>query len=161
MECEASEIATTEAGRSMLEAGRALERLLALEELRSLQSRLCRAAGSRAWHEFERGFTEGGQLRVFDPDGSLAWFALSPHIGSMIDVEAGPGVLVVHACGEELRLQSASRAEGVWAVEYAVAPDSEAGHRRRRGYGTLHQTYVREDQGWLVRSADLVHHLRC
>jgi hypothetical protein len=136
-----------------------LSRLLVFEELRSLQGRLCRCAGDRAWDEFERCFADGGQLRVFDPDGSLAWFALSPHIGATIDLEAGDATLVVHAFGAELTLRSETRAEGVWAAEYVVGRDASPG-RVRRGYCRLHQTYIRDGERWVIRSIDLIRQLR-
>jgi hypothetical protein len=142
----------------MTEDSAALAQLLVLEELRLLQGRLCRSAGDRAWDEFERCFAPGAQLRVYDPDGSLAWFALNPHIGATVDIEAGSGSLVVQAFGEELTLRSETRAEGVWAVEYIVGIDG--GGRVHRGYGTLHQTYARSDGRWVIRSVDLVRRLR-
>lgn len=143
----------------MTDDSAAVARLLVLEELRSLQGRLCRSLGERAWDEFERCFAVGGQLRVYDPDGSLAWFALSPHIGATIDLEAGRGTLVVHSFGGELTLRSATRAEGVWAAEYVVAREPAAG-RARRGYARLHQTYFRDAERWVIRSIDLIRRLQ-
>ena len=141
----------------MIDDSTVLARLVALEELRSLQGRLCRSAGARAWDEFERCFASDGQFRVYEPDGSLAWFALSPHIGATIDVEAGRGTFVVHAFGEELTVRSETRAEGVWAMEFVVGPD--AGSRTRHGYGTLHQSYARDGGRWVIRSIDVIRRL--
>lgn len=143
----------------MIDHSAPLFRLLVFEELRSLQGRLCRSAGDRAWDEFERCFADGGQLRVFDPDGSLAWFALSPHIGATIDLEAGDGPLVVHSFGAELTLRSETRAEGVWAAEYLVGRDGSPA-RARNGYCRLHQTYIRDGDRWFIRSIDLIRRLR-
>jgi len=143
----------------MIDHSAPLFRLLVFEELRSLQGRLCRSACDRAWDEFERCFADGGQLRVFDPDGSLAWFALSPHIGATIDLEAGDGTLVVHSFGAELTLRSETRAEGVWAAEYLVGRDGSPA-RARNGYCRLHQTYIRDGDRWFIRSIDLIRRLR-
>ena len=143
----------------MIDHSAPLSRLLVFEELRSLQGRLCRSAGDRAWDEFERCFADGGQLRVFDPDGSLAWFALSPHIGATIDLEAGDGTLVVHSFGAELTLRSETRAEGVWAAEYLVGRDGSPA-RARNGCCRLHQTYIRDGDRWFIRSIDLIWRLR-
>ncbi|QEO13084.1 hypothetical protein FLP10_00615 [Agromyces intestinalis] len=144
----------------MTERSAHLARLLVFEELRSLQGRLCRAAGDRAWDEFERCFAADGQLRVYEPDGSLAWFALSPHIGATIDVEAGSGTLVVHSFGGELTLRAESRAEAVWAAEYVVGQDGSAAGRAHHGYCRMHQTYLRDGERWVIRSIDLIRRLQ-
>jgi len=141
----------------MIDDAAVLARLVALEELRSLQGRLCRSAGNRSWDEFERCFATDGQLRVYGTDGALAWFALSPHIGATIDIEVGRDSFVVHAFGEELTLRSETRAEGVWSMEFAIGSDVRG--PTRRGYGTLHQTYARDAERWVIRSIDLIQRL--
>ncbi|MEJ3404922.1 nuclear transport factor 2 family protein [Rathayibacter sp. YIM 133350] len=140
----------------MSEASAELHRLLVFEELRSLQGRLCRSLGESAWDEFERCFTHDAQLRVYEPDGSLAWFALSPHIGATIELEVAGSVLVVHAFGAELTLRSQTSAEGVWAAEYVIGGDGHA----LRGHCRLHQGYRHDGERWAIRSIDLIRGLQ-
>ena len=126
-------------------------RLEAMEELRRVQARLCRSAGERAWDEFDRHFCVGGQLRGYRPEGTLAWFADAPDIGAAIEETVGPGTLSVHAFGEELTVHSPGRAEGLWTVEGVLArPDGTVG----RDLGFAHQTFVRQDGRWLIRSVE-------
>lgn len=136
----------------------ALEQLAAIEALRSLQSRVCRHAGAREWDEFERLFTENAQLRAYGADGELECFAVSPGIGAAIGSRLAPGPFLVHAGGAELTVCSPDRAEGVWWIEDVVPAAGGAGVVR--GFGSLHASYERRGERWLVRSADVVRRFR-
>ncbi|WP_350348420.1 nuclear transport factor 2 family protein [Agromyces sp. G08B096] len=130
-----------------------LARLIAIEELRSLQARMCRAVTDRDRDALDRCFTVSGQLRVYREDGGLACFATSPQVGSALDELLGDATLVVHTGGAEFTIRSDDRAEGVWSVEYVVRRPARA--RRGRGHATLHQTYERTLDRWLVRAVDV------
>ncbi|TFW00170.1 hypothetical protein E4M00_03000 [Leifsonia flava] len=120
-----------------------------------LQARLCRSAARRAWDEFNGRFTENAQLRVYGVNGALDCFAFGSEIGHVINARLGSGQLTVRAGCEELTVLSATRAEGIWAVEYFVPPSGKRGGLH--GIAELHQTYEQHSGRWLIRSVDLTH----
>ncbi|MCZ2263700.1 MULTISPECIES: nuclear transport factor 2 family protein [unclassified Isoptericola] len=129
-----------------------LDRLLVLEELRRVQSRLCRAASVRDWAELESLFTPDGRFRAYGADGELGCFAATTGIGAAIDRAIGPGRLVVQSSDEELDVLADDRADGTWAVEDTLYP--EDGTRARHGAGSLALAYRFDGGRWRVATAE-------
>jgi hypothetical protein len=132
-----------------------LERLVIVESLHGLQARLCRYASSKAWDDFDRLFSASGQLRAYDDDGRLVFFADAPTIGHTLAERFGDGVLVVSANLDELTVHSRTRADGVWELDYlAVLTEPGADRLRIQGRGYAQQTYEGHDGTWVIRSIE-------
>ncbi|GAA5210299.1 nuclear transport factor 2 family protein [Microbacterium kyungheense] len=129
-----------------------LDRLLAIEQLRDLQARLCRLASARDWPAVEELFLPDGRFRAFGADGALTCFADGPGIGQAIDRALGAGTLIVRAFGEEFDVLSDSRAEARSSVEDLLF----VGDRERvlHGFGWLSVAYRRDGGHWRIRSAE-------
>ncbi|WP_395244955.1 nuclear transport factor 2 family protein [Agromyces sp. MMS24-K17] len=129
-----------------------MDRLVAIEELRRLQARLCRLASERDWPAVEELFLPDGRFRAFAADGALTCFADGPGIGEAIDRALGAGTLIVRAFGEELDVLSDARAEGRCSIEDLLF----IGNRERviHGFGWLSVAYRRDGRHWRIRSAE-------
>ncbi|KHL16098.1 UNVERIFIED_CONTAM: hypothetical protein LK11_18195 [Mumia flava] len=128
-----------------------------MQELRTLKARYCRLLGAGAWRELDPLFAPNGQVRVYDVDGHLTYFADAPDVGLTLSRRLGGAQVVVHAFSAELTIVSPTRADGVWAMEDHLiypATGSDLG-RRAHGFGHFHETYVRHDGRWLIRSLEL------
>jgi len=131
-----------------------LERLLAIEEIKSLRARYCRGIDTKDWALLrstlapdirldlpslrERGGLAGADAFI---ELASAWFGKTPSL---------------HANYlPEIELVSPTRATGIWQQQHFLPnryrPEEHHGH----GYGYSHDSYEKTDGRWLVKSVKL------
>lgn len=136
-----------------------LERLEAIEEIKRLKARYCRAVDERRFDEWRD---------IFVPDA----VALAPEIGEdarIIGVEAmiklsrtmlEGATTVHHLHSPEIELLSADQATGIWAMEDNIywAGDCQnafGAERHFRGMGHYREKYGRTANGWRITEMTL------
>jgi hypothetical protein len=135
----------------------ALERLLALEEIRQLKARYFRCVDSKDWVGFEAVFAANAVLDISDdiPDCVIHGAAnfVATVRAAMADVTS-----VHHGHCPEIELVSATEARGIWAMEDMLwwPEGSAAPLRSLHGYGHYHETYQRLQGRWQISSMKLV-----
>lgn len=129
-----------------------LNRLLATDELRDIQARLCHSVSERDWREVQRLFTHDGQFRAYSQSGALECFAEGQDIGHILQRRLSGGPLIVRAFDPELTVSSRDRAAGVWSVEHVLT--FESGAAREQGFGVTDQAYTFTDGAWRLRSIE-------
>jgi hypothetical protein len=141
----------TEGAPTLMAAGDTAT-LLAIEAIKQLKARYCRHLDAKDWAAWRTIFTddfvsdtaEAGGKVIVGADDFVAF--LRRTLGRPAQATAHQ----VHA--PEIELTSATTARGVWALQDVVrlAPGMSL-----VGYGHYHETYVRVDGRWLIKSSKL------
>ena len=133
-----------------------IERLVAIEEIKTLKARYCRCVDMQDWPGFRALFTDGATL--FFPEN----YAAPSSIGEFMDgIETAlvGCISVHHALMAEIEITSADTATGIWAMDDRLffAPDAVGfGHASEiNGAGHYHETYEKRDGRWLFASVRL------
>jgi hypothetical protein len=127
-------------------------RLMEIESLKQLKARYCRLLDTKDWTAWRAIFTddflsdtsEAGGKVIEGADEFVAF--LRKTLGKPSQVTAHQ----VHA--PELELTSETTARGVWALEDVVRM---APGLNMRGYGHYHETYVKSNGQWKIKSSKL------
>lgn len=126
-----------------------IERLVAIEDIKLLRARYCRAIDTKDWTLLRSliaddirldlpSLRDRGGVRGTDEFMDLVqgWFAQSPSL---------------HANHlPEIVIESVTRASGIWAQEHFLPQHYEPGARHGHGYGYSHDEYAKIDGSWRV-----------
>lgn len=142
----------------------AVEKLVAIEEIRRLKARYFRALDARDMSLFAALFTEDAEI---DVEGSVD----SESEGSAIEgfndgaviiggkamaefvTRVASGITTAHhGHMAEIDITSDSTATGIWAMEDHLWFPAGAPHRKMHGYGHYHETYRKVAGQWLIDS---------
>ncbi|GHA76760.1 MULTISPECIES: nuclear transport factor 2 family protein [Streptomyces] len=135
-----------------------VDRLSIIEDLRRLMASYVRYADNQRWQDLTELFTEDGTFTPHKPDGSV-WLHMEgrEQIAETIGASGGPDVtLIHHLFTDEIDVDSATSAHGVWSMEDIVtrpadAPVSEdIPFRVMHGFGHYHARFVRTAAGWRI-----------
>lgn len=123
----------------------AVERLLAIEDIRRLKASYCRFLDTKDWESFGRSFAPDG---VFDHGGGQGAIrgpdAIAAAVRSVVDTVQ----LVHHALMPEIDVTSPTSATAIWALDDRLRwPD---GRRSLHAYGHYHEEYVKVDGCWKI-----------
>jgi SnoaL-like domain len=134
------------------------EKLLTLEEIRSVKARYCRFLDSKNWAGLAGLFTVDAVLDVKEDTGQ------EPFIGRDLLIEQIRRAVIyaksahqVHT--PEIELLGAGEASVIWAMQDRVV--WEEGHsplpgvKSITGFGHYHEHYVRQEGRWLIASLKL------
>jgi hypothetical protein len=145
-----------------------VEKLAAIEEIKALKARYCRCVDAKDWAGLEVVFAPD---IAFDRTVGMAvrnpWTGeWSPPIASQPIIVRGrdevmqmvrgavePLVTVHHCFTPEIELESESSARGLWAMRDELR--DKHGRLIVAGSGHYHETYVRLETGWAIRTAKL------
>jgi hypothetical protein len=136
----------------------AVERLSTTEDLRRLMARYVRYADHQRWQDLANLFAPDGTFTPRKPDGSV-WMRMEGREGIAATVGAGggPGVtLVHHLFSDEIDVDSATAAHGVWAMEDIITRPEDADvsedipFRGMHGFGHYHARFVRTNGSWYI-----------
>lgn len=130
-----------------------VERLLALEEIRTLKARRVRALDTRDWETYEALHAPD---HVSENEGEAKWVGAKANTDRVRRLFEEMGTVSVHHVHTpEITLLSPTSAKGIWAMEdylYWMQGDEE---HRLHGYGFYHETYEKRDGRWVFTSRHL------
>ncbi|RYY26700.1 MAG: nuclear transport factor 2 family protein [Sphingomonadales bacterium] len=122
----------------------AIDRLVALEDIRNLKARRIRAMDEKRWSDYEAMHAEDHISMTYAAGPAVGTRANTARLSATLD-----GVITVHhAHTPELELLTANTAQGVWAMEDMLFwKEGEADHWLH-GFGHYHERYRKGPNGW-------------
>jgi hypothetical protein len=144
----------------------AIDRLLAIEDIKQLKARYFRALDTRDMDVYGATFTDDAQIDVRgvtdststgDGEAMQGFDEGAVFVGGRAFAEFVSEVVKTirtahHGHMPEIEIQSATTARGVWAMEDHIWFAPGAPHRMLHGYGHYHETYRKVDGVWLIAS---------
>lgn len=133
-----------------------IERLLALEEIRSLKARYFRCVDTRDWEGFRAVFAPDARFDISD-DVPRCVVTGRDAIVTTASVPLEGCVSVHHGHCPEIEITSDTTATGIWAMEDKLRWDAGSASpvRTLHGYGHYIETYERIDGRWHIRTMKL------
>lgn len=126
--------------------------LLEIEAIKRLKARYCRYLDTKNWTAWRAVFTDDFVSDTRDSGGRTITGAddFVAYIRKALGKSSQPTVHQVHA--PEIELTSATTARGVWALQDVVrlAPGLNL-----NGHGHYHETYVKIDGQWRIKTSKL------
>ena len=140
----------------------AIERLSTIEDLRRLMANYVYNADLQLWEDLASLFTADGTFTPHDVDGSVARrMEGRSQIAESIPASVGPGAVVVHHLfSDQIDIESATAASGVWAMEDLIkrpastGPDGKPRFTSMHGFGHYRPRFTKVDGDWKI--AELV-----
>jgi NAD(P)-dependent dehydrogenase (short-subunit alcohol dehydrogenase family) len=129
------------------------QKLLALEEIRTLMARRVRCLDTKDWDGFADCYTADAVSHSFQQgDGAQA----PPTVGARVIADrvaaALGGVTTVHQVhAPEIELTSDETATGIWPLMDILGWEQAGRRQFMRGYGHYRQTYQKVDGRWLIK----------
>lgn len=148
----------------------ALERLIAVEDIRQLKARYYRCMDTKDWEGLAKVFApdaifdlrEVNSVRdpltgVWDPPytGEESVYRGHEAVLKMIYDAVHHRITVHHGHMSEIEITSDTTARAIWAMEDKIrnAPGDE--HLRMLGTGHYHDTYVKLADGWAIQTTKI------
>ena len=139
-----------------------IDRLAAIEAIRSLQSRYVRLADAKDWQKLSELFVSQGSFTVFGVDGKpFAAMVGREQIRHTISAGVGAGTAVHHLFSYEIEIQHETRARAIWSMEDWVDRTddrnrtADAPFATLHGTGHYHVTYEKVDGEWFIADQKL------
>jgi len=135
-----------------------LDRLVAIEAIRSLQSRFVRYIDSKDWLGLAQLFVAEGTFILYGVDGKAQRVMVGgEQIRTDLSSIVGLGTSVHHLFSYEIDIQSPAAAHGIWAMEDRIestraqnpAPGIP-GFKTLHGLGHYHVDYRKVEGAWLI-----------
>jgi hypothetical protein len=135
-----------------------IDRLTIIENLRRLMARYVYSADRQRWPELTALFTPDGTFTPHNVDGSvLRRMTGREEIAASIAASVGPGAVVIHHLfSDEIDVDSAASAHGVFAMEDLIsrpASTDESGRAQftsMHGYGHYRPRFTKADGRWYI-----------
>jgi hypothetical protein len=135
-----------------------IDRLTVIENLRRLMARYVYSADHQRWPELAALFTPDGTFTPHNVDGSvLRRMTGREEIAASIAASVGPGAVVIHHLfSDEIDVDSAASAHGVFAMEDLIsrpASTDESGRAQftsMHGYGHYRPRFTKADGRWYI-----------
>lgn len=132
-----------------------VDRLEAIDAIRTLKARYFRTMDTKDWDGYQAVFTpdliadfrEATGVRDESQLSHGASAYVAPLAAMLQDVQT-----VHHGHMSEIVIESATTARGIWAMEDKLWPTtgSVLPFRWLHGYGHYHERYVKQDDGWRI-----------
>lgn len=126
-----------------------LERLVAIEEIKQLKARYCRAMDEKRWNLMREVFTTVAAFGPFEPGGAVHHGA--DEIARFLETSMESVRSVHQAYMPEITVTGPTSAHGTWAmrdlVETAIGEQGPMGFR---GFGYYEEEYRVEDGAWRI-----------
>ncbi|HMN47132.1 MAG TPA: nuclear transport factor 2 family protein [Povalibacter sp.] len=138
-----------------------LEKLVAIEAIRNLQSRYVRLADSKDWLGLAHLFLPQGSFVPYGVDGKPQVAMLGrEQICRMLSDAVGAGTAIHHLFSYEIEIRSPTRAHGIWAMEDWVDRSRDHGtaaapFKTLHGLGHYHVDYEKVDDAWFIANQKL------
>ena len=121
-----------------------IDRIEALEAIRALKARYFRLLDTKQWDAWGACFTDDFEAEVHGPHPVMRFASREEMVDTNRRVLA-EAPTVHHGHTDELELESADAARGVWAMMDIVTLGEGF-----TGYGHYHEQYRREDGVWRI-----------
>lgn len=128
-----------------------IERLLALEEIRTLKARRDRACDTKDWDLY---LSLHAPDHVSHNDGFERWSSAQEMIDNVKQLLDKGRITVHHSHTPDISFESPTRARGIWGMEDLIF-DSETEELEIHGFGFYHETYEKREGRWLFTSRQL------
>jgi len=134
----------------------AVEKLIAMEEIRALKARYFRCVDTKDWQGFGDVFAEDALFDISD-DVPGAVITGREKIAAAASVPLTHCVSVHHGHCPEIEITSPTTAGGIWAMEDILrwSADADTPLRALHGYGHYIETYERIDGAWKIKTMKL------
>ncbi|UZW57233.1 nuclear transport factor 2 family protein [Sphingobium sp. JS3065] len=133
-----------------------VEMLTAIEDIRTLKARYFRCVDTKAWREFRTLFTDDAILDF--PENDFNACPIDTFIGLAEEFLAGV-CSIHHGHTPEIVIEDTTRARAIWPMDdslyFPADPPRSHNMAHVRGYGHYHETYVRDDGVWRIRTLRL------
>jgi hypothetical protein len=141
-----------------------VEKLLAIEEIRTLKARYFRFVDSHDWKGLRSILADDAVFASLDPSHSEASGTRSGVGPAAADIDGGDEIVAWASAGladahsvhfgfmPEIEILSPDTARGIWGMEDIVRWPGRVLH----GHGYYCETYVRRRGAWLIKSVRLV-----
>jgi SnoaL-like domain len=135
-----------------------LERLVAIEDIRKLQSKYVRFADAKDWDAAVGCFLPGASFTPYDLAGKpQVVMSGRDAIKMRISTSVGGGTALHHLLSYEIDLDSPTRAHGIWSMEDWLDRSNEESlgdarppFKTMHGCDHYHATYEKVDAIWLI-----------
>jgi hypothetical protein len=137
-----------------------LERLVAIEDIRTLQSRYVRYADLKDWQALVGLFLPDAVFTPYDVEGKPQVVMTGRDgIAKRVSSSVGSGTALHHLLSYEIEIKSPTRAHGIWAMEDWIDRSSEkvpaAQFKTMHGCGHYRTDYEKVDGRWLIAGQEL------
>jgi hypothetical protein len=130
----------------------AVQRLLAIEEIKMVKARRCRCVDEKDWEGYIDCHTPDCVSNAAGPSGpTVGARAMAEGVRSQV----GHKTTVHHVHSPEIELTSDTTAKGTWAMEDMLWWQEGGQERWTHGYGRYDETYEQRDGRWLISSRKL------
>jgi hypothetical protein len=138
----------------------ALERLVAVEELKKLKARYFRCMDTKDWAGFADVFAPDAVMDMSSEmrDGTTTGSGITrgnQAIADFVRAAVDHVRTVHHGHMPELELESDTTARGVWAMEDLLRWPPGHPVATIHGFGHYHETYTKVDGAWRIQSTRL------
>lgn len=128
-----------------------LERLLAIEEIKTLFARRLRYMDEKIWHLYAGLHTDDAVSETYgDGQPVVGAEAIAAAIERYMTGGRAPVTSVHHAHTPEITFQSDTEATGIWPMEDHLWWSDGGREEHLHGYGHYHERYRRVDGRWLI-----------
>lgn len=128
-----------------------LEKLVAIEEIRTLFARRLRYMDTGQWHLYAALHTEDAISETYsDAPPVVGAQAIAAAIQSYMRDGPAPVTSVHHAHTPEIEFQSEIWATGIWPMEDHLWWSLDGREEWLHGYGHYHERYHKLDDGWRI-----------
>jgi hypothetical protein len=132
-----------------------VDRLLAIEDLKRLKARYFRFVDTKKWRELQELFAADATVNF--PESSLE----NCPIGTFLEIlerYLDGSCSIHHGYMPEITVTSDDSASAIWSMDdrlYFSETRAADGIAAVRGFGHYHETYVRQEGRWLIKTLRL------
>jgi len=133
----------------------ALDRLLAIEDIRNLKARYFRFMDTKQWDQLPSLFTP--DMQVISPNGEI-WMRGGDSFAASLKQSLENSVSCHQGLTAEIEIVDADHAKGIWAMQDVIEwkdRHPREGWKSIVGRGHYHETYRRTDGVWRIATLSL------
>lgn len=133
-----------------------LDRLVAIEAIKALKARYFRYVDTQFWNDFRKIFADDATL--FFPENNPDPVTIDNFMPGVAAALKG-GISIHHGHMPEIEIMTLDTARAIWPMDDHLffPPDVPgiANASEIRGAGHYHETYVRQNGNWLIKTLKL------
>jgi hypothetical protein len=137
----------------------AVEKLLAIEEIKVLKARYFRLMDTRQWDQWEQLFIPDFVAEFPDDQKDALPLRGRTEFVEMTKSLHGKSLSIHHGYMPEIEITSPTTARAVWAMQdimkWPEGGATKVGARSLLGWGHYHETYIKSVTGWRIASTKL------